>query len=67
MVLAKPVVLVIAGFGLLGVGIAVVVPLIFAAAGRIGAHRASDLADRLVRADPGSDDRDEFRCGCGTA
>jgi len=43
-VLAEPVVLVIAGFGLLGVGIAVVVPLVFAAAGRIGDHPGRSIA-----------------------
>ncbi len=43
-VLAKNVSLVIAGFGLLGVGIAVVVPLVFAAAGRIGDHPGRSLA-----------------------
>jgi len=43
-VLARPVALVIAGFGLLGVGIAVVVPLVFAAAGRIGDHPGRSLA-----------------------
>lgn len=43
-VFARPVGLVIAGFGLLGVGIAVVVPLVFAAAGRIGDHPGRSLA-----------------------
>jgi MFS family permease len=43
-VLARPVALVITGFGLLGVGIAVVVPLVFAAAGRIGDHPGRSLA-----------------------
>jgi MFS family permease len=43
-VLAGPVGLVIAGFGLLGVGIAVVVPLVFAAAGRIGSHPGRSIA-----------------------
>jgi hypothetical protein len=43
-VLASNVVLVIAGFGLLGVGIAVVVPLIFAAAGRAGDHPGRNIA-----------------------
>jgi fucose permease len=43
-VLASNVVLVIAGFGLLGIGIAVVVPLIFAAAGRTGAHPGRSIA-----------------------
>jgi hypothetical protein len=32
------------GFGLLGVGIAVVVPLVFATAGRIGDHPGRSLA-----------------------
>jgi MFS family permease len=36
--------LVIAGFGLLGVGIAVVVPLVFAAAGRIGDQPGRSIA-----------------------
>jgi hypothetical protein len=43
-VVAKPVALVIAGFGLLGVGIAVVVPLVFAAAGRIGDQPGRSIA-----------------------
>ncbi|WP_297600468.1 MFS transporter [Mycobacterium sp.] len=43
-VLAKPAALVIAGFGLLGVGIAVVVPLVFAAAGRIGDSPGRSIA-----------------------
>jgi MFS family permease len=43
-VLAGHVVLAIAGFGLLGVGIAVVVPLVFAAAGRIGDHPGRSIA-----------------------
>jgi MFS family permease len=43
-VLARPVALVIAGFGLLGIGIAVVVPLVFAAAGRIGDHPGRSIA-----------------------
>jgi fucose permease len=38
------VVLVILGFALLGIGIAVVVPLVFAAAGRIGDHPGRSLA-----------------------
>jgi MFS family permease len=43
-VLAKPAALVITGFGLLGIGIAVVVPLVFAAAGRIGANPGRSIA-----------------------
>ena len=43
-VLASHVVLVIAGFGLLGVGIAVVVPLVFAAAGRSSEHPGRSIA-----------------------
>jgi predicted MFS family arabinose efflux permease len=43
-VLAEPVALVIAGFGLLGIGIAVVVPLVFAAAGRSGDHPGRSIA-----------------------
>jgi fucose permease len=43
-VLAKQVVPVVAGFGLVGVGIAIVVPLVFAAAGRIGDHPGRSLA-----------------------
>jgi MFS family permease len=43
-VLASPVALVIAGFGLLGIGIAVVVPLVFAAAGRTGSHPGRSIA-----------------------
>jgi fucose permease len=34
----------LAGFALLGIGVAVVVPLVFAAAGRIGAHPARSIA-----------------------
>ena len=34
----------LAGFGLLGVGVAVVVPLVFAAAGRIGPHPTRSIA-----------------------
>lgn len=41
---ALPVALVIAGFGLLGFGIAVVVPLVFAAAGRLGEHPGRSIA-----------------------
>ncbi|MEV4638702.1 MFS transporter [Actinoplanes sp. NPDC049548] len=43
-VLADDPLLVIPGFGLLGVGIAVVVPLVFATAGRIGEHPGRSLA-----------------------
>jgi MFS family permease len=43
-VLTKPAVSVIIGFGLLGIGIAVVVPLVFAAAGRIGDSPGRSIA-----------------------
>lgn len=43
-VLARHVVPVVIGFGLLGVGIAVVVPLVFAAAGRLDEHPGRNLA-----------------------
>ena len=43
-VLFEPVALVIAGFGLLGIGIAVVVPLVFAAAGRSSEHPGRSIA-----------------------
>ena len=43
-VLAQPAALVITGFGLLGIGIAVVVPLVFAAAGRIGSNPGRSIA-----------------------
>ncbi|MDP9814246.1 MFS transporter [Spirilliplanes yamanashiensis] len=43
-VLSSQVALVIAGFALLGVGIAVVVPLVFAAAARIGDHPGRSIA-----------------------
>ncbi|WP_433302324.1 MFS transporter [Actinoplanes sp. CA-030573] len=43
-VLATPVALVIAGFGLLGIGIAVVVPLVFAAAGKLDGHPGRNIA-----------------------
>jgi predicted MFS family arabinose efflux permease len=43
-VLFHQAVLVILGFALLGIGIAVVVPLVFAAAGRIGDHPGRSLA-----------------------
>ncbi|MEV4707156.1 MFS transporter [Actinoplanes sp. NPDC049316] len=43
-VLGRQVLVVALGFGLLGVGIAVVVPLVFATAGRIGDHPGRSLA-----------------------
>ncbi|GIF20991.1 putative MFS family arabinose efflux permease [Actinoplanes tereljensis] len=43
-VLARPAALVIAGFGLLGIGIAVVIPLVFAAAGRLPGHPGRNIA-----------------------
>ncbi|WP_249997641.1 MFS transporter [Actinoplanes sp. M2I2] len=43
-VVFEPVALVIAGFGLLGIGIAVVVPLVFAAAGRSSEHPGRSIA-----------------------
>jgi MFS family permease len=43
-VLTRPAVLVITGFGLLGIGIAVVVPLVFAAAARIGDSPGRSIA-----------------------
>jgi hypothetical protein len=43
-VLSRQVVLVIIGFGLIGAGIAVVVPLVFAAAGRIGDSPGQSIA-----------------------
>ena len=43
-VLSHQIVVVIVGFGLLGTGIAIVVPLVFAAAGRIGDHPGRSLA-----------------------
>lgn len=43
-VLGQVAAVVIAGFALLGVGIAVVVPLVFAAAGRIGDHPGRSIA-----------------------
>jgi predicted MFS family arabinose efflux permease len=43
-VLTRNVVGVIGGFALIGIGIAVVVPLVFAAAGRIGPHPARSIA-----------------------
>jgi MFS family permease len=43
-VLSKQIILVITGFGLLGIGIAVVVPLVFAAAGRLGDHPGRSIA-----------------------
>lgn len=43
-VLAHGLVLAVVGFALIGVGIAVVVPLVFAAAGRIGPHPGRSIA-----------------------
>jgi predicted MFS family arabinose efflux permease len=43
-VLSHRIVLTIAGFALLGIGIAIVVPLAFAAAGRVGAHPGRSIA-----------------------
>jgi fucose permease len=43
-VLTHTIVLVVAGFALIGIGIAVVVPLVFATAGRIGPHPARSIA-----------------------
>ncbi|HKS99634.1 MAG TPA: MFS transporter [Rugosimonospora sp.] len=43
-VLTRDLVLVVAGFALVGVGIAVVVPLVFATAGRIGPHPGRSIA-----------------------
>jgi predicted MFS family arabinose efflux permease len=43
-VLTRNVVLVVGGFALIGIGIAVVVPLVFAAAGRIGPHPGRSIA-----------------------
>jgi fucose permease len=43
-VLGRGAVLVIAGFGLLGAGIAIVVPLVFAAAAKIGDHPGRSIA-----------------------
>jgi len=43
-VLASPVALVILGFGLVGIGIAVVVPLVFAAAGRLPGNTGRNIA-----------------------
>jgi predicted MFS family arabinose efflux permease len=43
-VLAPDLALGLAGFALLGIGVAVVVPLVFAAAGRIGPHPARSIA-----------------------
>jgi predicted MFS family arabinose efflux permease len=43
-VLSHQIVLVVTGFALVGVGIAVVVPLVFAAAGRIGNHPGRSIA-----------------------
>jgi MFS family permease len=43
-VLAPDLAVGLAGFALLGVGVAVVVPLVFAAAGRVGPHPARSVA-----------------------
>jgi predicted MFS family arabinose efflux permease len=43
-VLTRNIVTVVGGFALIGIGIAVVVPLVFAAAGRIGPHPARSIA-----------------------
>jgi predicted MFS family arabinose efflux permease len=43
-VLTRNIVMVVAGFALIGAGIAVVVPLVFAAAGRIGPHQGRSIA-----------------------
>jgi MFS family permease len=43
-VLANQVALVVTGFGLIGIGIAVVVPLVFAAAGRLPGHPGRNIA-----------------------
>ncbi|MBO3745114.1 MFS transporter [Streptosporangiaceae bacterium NEAU-GS5] len=43
-VLTRDIVLVVAGFALIGAGIAVVVPLVFATAGRIGPHPGRSIA-----------------------
>jgi predicted MFS family arabinose efflux permease len=43
-VLGRSLVLVVCGFALIGIGIAVVVPLVFAAAGRIGPHPGRSIA-----------------------
>lgn len=43
-VFTRDIVLVVGGFALIGIGIAVVVPLVFAAAGRIGPHPGRSIA-----------------------
>jgi predicted MFS family arabinose efflux permease len=43
-VLTRNLVLVVGGFALIGIGIAVVVPLVFATAGRLGPHPARSIA-----------------------
>jgi predicted MFS family arabinose efflux permease len=43
-VLAPDLAIGLAGFALLGIGVALVVPLVFAAAGRVGAHPARSIA-----------------------
>jgi fucose permease len=47
-VLAPDLVVGLVGFALLGIGVAVVVPLVFAAAGRVGAHPARSIAGVAV-------------------
>jgi MFS family permease len=47
-VLAPDLALGLAGFALLGIGVAVVVPLVFAAAGRVGPHPARSVAGVAV-------------------
>ena len=44
MVLAPSLAVGLGGFALLGIGVAVVVPLVFAAAGRVGPHPARSIA-----------------------
>jgi MFS family permease len=43
-VVTRNIALVVGGFALIGIGIAVVVPLVFAAAGRIGPHQGRSIA-----------------------
>lgn len=43
-VFARAIIVVVGGFALIGIGIAVVVPLVFAAAGRIGPHPGRSIA-----------------------
>src|SRR6478609_1632515 len=47
-VLAPGVAVGLLGFALLGIGLAVVVPLVFAAAGRVGTHPARSIAGVAV-------------------